>query len=190
MKRWLNRHFIKLLVVFAIILSLFASFIFLYKFHSCVFDQNTFSQFGNYIGGVLSPILTFFTIIILVVTLQVERHELRIARVEAVKKDLLDVLKDIDCQLKEVININKKQKKILEFKHINDVILLYEFLKQLSKIDPDSIILEYYLSKYISLIRILRNHKNLIDESYTPMMKIIYDFFENSLTYFKSKRII
>ena len=120
---WLKKYFILFLVVMALALSLCCIFLYLHKFY--LFDQNSFSQFGSYVGGIVGPILTFFTIIILVVTLQMQRKELQIAKIESRKKDVYEVLKDIDIQLQNIIDPTQRVKSFLTFKK-ND--LLYSSL--------------------------------------------------------------
>lgn len=57
----------------------------------------TWGQFGDYVGGILSPILGFLTIIILILTLLIQRRELESARSHARTERFLrymDVLSD------------------------------------------------------------------------------------------------
>jgi uncharacterized membrane protein len=45
-------------------------------------NQNVWADFGNYVGGVAGPILTFLTVVLVLQTLHVQREELKLSRDE------------------------------------------------------------------------------------------------------------
>ena len=63
------------------ILSVFS--VYFYVFHAPLNnDSSAWGDFGDFIGGTLSPILTFVSIIALVHTIELQRQQLQIARKE------------------------------------------------------------------------------------------------------------
>ncbi|QFY43421.1 hypothetical protein F6R98_13005 [Candidatus Methylospira mobilis] len=57
--------------------------IYFYAFHSPLnHESSAWGDFGDFIGGTLSPILTFVSIIALVHTIELQRQQLQIARKE------------------------------------------------------------------------------------------------------------
>jgi hypothetical protein len=63
------------------ILSVFSTYF--YSFHSGLSkDTSSWGDFGDFVGGTLSPILTFVSIIALVHTIELQRQQLQIARKE------------------------------------------------------------------------------------------------------------
>lgn len=48
-------------------------------------DQSKWAEFGDYFGGVLNPIFSFFALIALLMTILVQSHELQLSRIEVTK---------------------------------------------------------------------------------------------------------
>ncbi|MDT3319258.1 hypothetical protein Q4Q52_05685 [Shewanella sp. SP1S2-4] len=70
------------LVCFVALLALLLIGLYFLNFHSGVPDQEKFGQFGDYLGGVLNPILGFATVILLVHSLKIQSKELSLTRDE------------------------------------------------------------------------------------------------------------
>jgi len=74
------------LVGFIIAVVVAAAFVvlsvYLSKFNGELGNQELFGQFGDYLGGVLNPILGFATVVLLVVSLKLQMNELALARKE------------------------------------------------------------------------------------------------------------
>lgn len=64
------------LVAFAFFCVMVMLFLYFYNFHGEFGDQDLFAKFGDFIGGVLNPIFSFLTVILLVVSIAIQRQEL------------------------------------------------------------------------------------------------------------------
>jgi hypothetical protein len=69
-----------LLVVVLIILG-----IYFYNFHEGVPEQGAFAQFGDFIGGLLNPILSFAALLALLWTIRLQTEELGYTKIEIAK---------------------------------------------------------------------------------------------------------
>lgn len=70
------------------------------NFYDGVKDQGTFGAFGDYFGGILNPILSFLTIVILVYSIRLQARELELTRSElsetkAIHSDNLKLQREI-----------------------------------------------------------------------------------------------
>ena len=70
----------------ALILLLFAYF---GNFHEGFGDQATFGAFGDFIGGVLNPILSFITVLLLIFSIRFQLQELSYTREEIKKTNVI-----------------------------------------------------------------------------------------------------
>lgn len=68
-------------ILAAVIFSLLLA-IYLFNFNDGFADQSIFGSFGDYIGGVLNPILSFLTIFLLIYSIRFQIEELRTTRKE------------------------------------------------------------------------------------------------------------
>lgn len=75
---------LKLAIGFACLLVFFTISIYLYQFagYGAFGDQETFGLFGDYIGGLTNPVLTFLTVVLLVWSIQIQIKELNATREE------------------------------------------------------------------------------------------------------------
>ncbi|KXI26967.1 hypothetical protein [Paraglaciecola hydrolytica] len=64
------------LLLFAFLCLLVTASIYFYFFSGPIGNQETFAQFGDFMGGVLNPIFSFLTIFLLVGSLALQRQEL------------------------------------------------------------------------------------------------------------------
>jgi hypothetical protein len=64
------------LLIFALLCLLVTASIYFYFFSGPIGSQETFAQFGDFMGGVLNPIFSFLTIFLLVGSLALQRQEL------------------------------------------------------------------------------------------------------------------
>lgn len=64
------------LLFFALLCLLVTASIYFYFFSGPIGNQETFAQFGDFMGGVLNPIFSFLTIFLLVGSLALQRQEL------------------------------------------------------------------------------------------------------------------
>ena len=159
-----NKHLIALIMLFIIVLGLTLIPYFI-RFHNGIpYDQVVFANFGSYVGGVVSPLLSFITIIILIYNIQTQRKEIIKASNESKKKDLFDVLKDLELQLDDFLSLYLKdeidsafvinqQARIIKLK--TSVLIFNKFLKQLYELDSKSPMLDYYNEKYQGAFKIL-----------------------------------
>jgi len=69
-------NWVKLLILLAVIALSSVTFIYFYNFNGAIGDQTLFAQFGDFIGGVLNPIFSFLTVLLLVGSLILQRQEL------------------------------------------------------------------------------------------------------------------
>lgn len=157
--------------------------IYFFYFHNDFSDRNTFGQFGSYFGGVVNPLLTFFTIIILIITVKIQRQELETAKKDSSKNNLFDVLKELDKNLDQYKRPNNR----CDIEEITDNIaitvsikLMYKFLLKVDAIDNCSPILEYYIRKYLLLADTL-DHCNKVNK-----IPEILNFFKIKLAEFDS----
>ncbi|MBN2414020.1 hypothetical protein JXQ31_20260, partial [candidate division KSB1 bacterium] len=75
--------FICIVIIFSVVALSITLVLYATKFNAGLADdQVIWSYFGDYLGGVLGPVFTFLTIIILVVTLYYQREELELTRQE------------------------------------------------------------------------------------------------------------
>lgn len=176
---WIKTKFFNIILCITSCIILIPLCIYFFNFHNELSDQNTFGQFGSYFGGVVSPLLTFLTIIILIITIKIQRQELEMTKIDSLKSNLFAVLKEIDKNLDQYKRPNDKSdlKKIKNNIAITVAIKqMYRFLLQVDAIDNRSPILEYYMRKYLFLADILdhiNNEKNKIPE--------ILEYFKNKL---------
>lgn len=83
---WLSRHIFKLMAILAFIAMIMMASVFLIYF--CNFqgplsnEHNVWGTFGDFIGGVLNPVLSFVAFIALLFTIILQNNELRITRKE------------------------------------------------------------------------------------------------------------
>lgn len=64
------------LIFFALLCLLVTVSVYFYYFSGPIGDQETFAQFGDFMGGVLNPIFSFLTIFLLVGSVALQRQEL------------------------------------------------------------------------------------------------------------------
>lgn len=64
------------LVIFAVACMVVVISLYLYNFHGDFGNQDMFAKFGDFLGGVLNPIFSFLTVILLVSSLVMQRQEL------------------------------------------------------------------------------------------------------------------
>jgi hypothetical protein len=78
-----NGRFFGHIIRYAAVSILAVFSVYFYSFHSTLSkDASSWGDFGDFIGGTLSPILTFVSIIALVHTIELQRQQLQIARKE------------------------------------------------------------------------------------------------------------
>lgn len=75
-------QFSKAIVLFAAVVLTIIFSIYFIRFNmgwdlGVLGNKNDFGSFGDFVGGVLNPILSFFTIILLLISLSIQRSELR-----------------------------------------------------------------------------------------------------------------
>ncbi|NDW20006.1 hypothetical protein [Alteromonas hispanica] len=69
-------------------------------------ETEQFSQFGDFLGGTLNPLLSFITILLLVLSIRYQLEELRLTRFE-IGKQLEEQQANNDIQLK-IAELNEK----------------------------------------------------------------------------------
>lgn len=78
-----NKNFLSYIVGYAALSILVTYGLYFYVFHAPLSNNpSLWGEFGDFIGGTLSPILTFVSIIALVHTIELQRQQLQIARKE------------------------------------------------------------------------------------------------------------
>lgn len=91
------------LAVAALLLSAGAVFVYFVEFAGWgLGDQEAFALFGDFTGGVVNPILGFFTILILVVSLLIQAQELKATREELAATKLVHQ-KSLEMKHREVL---------------------------------------------------------------------------------------
>jgi hypothetical protein len=96
--KWFTKHIIK--IAFIAWLSVILAYVFNFRIYSISSESAGWGQFGDYIGGTLNPLLSFFALVILYKTFSMQRKELALQREE---------LKDTKTILKEQSETQKKQ---------------------------------------------------------------------------------
>jgi hypothetical protein len=80
------------------------------NFFNSILSQESVAQFGDYLGGVLNPILGFATISLLVWSIQIQLRELKLTRDEVIENTKANILQ---------ANELKEQNELLRFEHVN-----------------------------------------------------------------------
>ena len=119
------------LVGFIIAVVVAAAFVvlsvYLTKFNGQLGNQELFGQFGDYLGGVLNPILGFATVVLLVVSLKLQMNELTLTRQELIAANVEASLSreamqaqvahlDKEAKLNEIIRLLNDVKNKIEYK--------------------------------------------------------------------------
>jgi hypothetical protein len=85
-KEYLSKRYVEFAVFFAFALMIMVLSFYFSKFHyGLSSDQDTWGQFGDFLGGTLNPLLGFISVLVLVATLNTQRVELKEARNAAVE---------------------------------------------------------------------------------------------------------
>lgn len=86
----------KYLIPIAIIVIILVFIIYILVFQGGLSnEQGDWGQFGDYFGGVLNPILGFFTIILLIITLSISYQTLKVSKIELEKAtEMLKLARD------------------------------------------------------------------------------------------------
>lgn len=94
--------------------------VYISKFNGELGNQELFGQFGDYLGGVLNPIIGFATIVLLVVSLTLQMKELTLTRKEmiAANHEASEARKAMEAQ---VAHLDKEAKLNETIRLINDV---------------------------------------------------------------------
>lgn len=66
----------------AVVCIVVALGLYLFNFNNGFGDQEAFARFGDFFGGTLNPLLTFLTIVLLIWSINVQLHELKLTRKE------------------------------------------------------------------------------------------------------------
>jgi uncharacterized membrane protein len=70
--------FLKLLIFIAILSALIIIGLYFCKFHHVLANtQDTWGQFGDYVGGTLNPVFSFFTLIAVLITIKQQSEQIR-----------------------------------------------------------------------------------------------------------------
>ncbi|MGL4476173.1 MAG: hypothetical protein ACRCT7_17220 [Shewanella sp.] len=93
---------------------------YLSKFNGELGNQEQFGQFGDYLGGVLNPILGFATVVLLVVSLKLQMNELALARKEMMAANVEASLSREAMQA-QVAHLDKEAKLNEIIRLLNDV---------------------------------------------------------------------
>lgn len=73
-------------------------------------DHSSWGQFGDYFGGVLNPILGFFTVLLLIITLRISYQTLKVSKDELEKAtDMLGLAKDEIKLTQEALEQSKEE---------------------------------------------------------------------------------
>lgn len=106
---------IKLLAWVIAILTFIILGIYFTHFEGSLGDNNVFGTFGDFIGGTLNPLLSFFTIVLLIWSIRFQTDELSLSRQELVKSS-----KALDAaQLAHNENVKLQKREILR-KQVHD----------------------------------------------------------------------
>lgn len=73
------------------------------------FSQESFAQFGDYVGGLVNPVLSFLTILLLIKSIRIQNEELRLTR-EEMKIANEEARKSADAMLIQSKLIERKEK--------------------------------------------------------------------------------
>jgi uncharacterized membrane protein len=68
--------------VFALVAIIIILFIYFSKYHGDLADQAVFGAFGDFVGGLLNPVFTFLTILLLIYSINFQMDELKLTRNE------------------------------------------------------------------------------------------------------------
>lgn len=163
--------------IFIIIFILLVPLAYIYNFFDYPIskDSSSWGTFGDYIGGILNPIFSFLSFILLLINLKTQiiinkKNDLRNEKEETersisyISPILSEIHKRIKPQLKNYPA--KNAPKAESNPRINgsysvywdirdDLILLYNFLLRIERLQIDSPFLEYYRLQYKEVIKLL-----------------------------------
>ncbi|KPL94540.1 hypothetical protein AN168_13410 [Vibrio splendidus] len=115
LKKWLDDLFIdskdtKKLekTLFIILIVAVLMIIGVFSYDVAVFTEGKYGEFGDFFGGVLNPIFTFLTLFGLIVTIVIQRQELRLARREYEKTATALNTQAIEVTFFNVIDLHHK----------------------------------------------------------------------------------
>lgn len=115
LKKWFNDLFVdskdnnkleKTLFWILVIATIMIVVVFSYNVY--VFDEGKFGEFGDFFGGLLNPIFTFLTLFGLIVTIVIQRQELRLARREYEKTASALNMQAIEVTFFNIIDLHHK----------------------------------------------------------------------------------
>ncbi|MEO3988146.1 hypothetical protein [Plesiomonas shigelloides] len=111
----MNKGMSKLIIAISIISICLILAIYFYHFgsNSSLGNQEIFAQFGDYFGGVLNPILTFSTVILLYLSIKLQEHELQ------------DSKNNIERNIKELQERNAREEKQYLRRELQDSVHSY-----------------------------------------------------------------
>ncbi|MCC4834490.1 hypothetical protein LMH66_17730 [Shewanella sp. 10N.7] len=116
---------LKIGLISVIILAILILVVFSALFHNALATQETFAQFGDFVGGTLNPILGFATIGLLVWSVQIQLSELRLTRQE-LKASRIEAANSATA-LAEQVKLAQKDFKMKEItRALNEHIRMYD----------------------------------------------------------------
>jgi uncharacterized membrane protein len=133
--------FIVILSVFVLLIIGIVVAIYFFKFNGTLGNQEQFGQFGDYIGGLLNPILSFLTIALLIWSIQVQTKELRASTDELSKSsralDLAQEAHNENVTLQKRENLRRQIQDDFEY-HWNNYNNLLD--KKIIRIGPGNVV--------------------------------------------------
>jgi hypothetical protein len=168
----------------------FYYFCFKHGFCSLPTDIATWGQFGDFIGGTINPLLTFFTFIILLYALHEQKKELHYQytqfAIDQLIKTIEMLINENDVYMKKYIH-----NEMVDFKNNNSypVIIdirnaigdIYVYLKKIDYLDPQSPLIFYYKRKLIKFVECLTVKGYFTEENQSQKELILY-FRNNKIT--------
>jgi hypothetical protein len=133
-------------------------------------DQAVWGTFGDFVGGVLNPVLSFSTILILVFSTASEKSKARQEREKHESEQRLSIslayqdrmahlLEKIGDEIDPLIKmypapppLDRKNQGSVFFRIAKKLSLMAHFIAEIEKLDPNSPILQYYVRQYKSTI--------------------------------------
>lgn len=156
------------------------------------YEQSIWGSFGDYIGGILNPVLSFAAFILLLKSLSSQLDQINSNRLRQIDEDrdrriniLAPILLEIHSRIKENLkryptnsaaqattNTRENGSHKSYWEVSDDLSLLYRFLLQLSNIDRQSPFLFYFRNQYLIDTRNLSERHYINTEIYEFLLQI------------------
>lgn len=174
-------HWFKWVGSFLSVFILIAIFTYFYHFARNGFgDPEEFAWFGDYLGGLITPILTFFTICLLVWSIHIQLLEFRLTREEMrnTRKELAQTAKAQSDSYDLQLVVNKQAQLVSSINH-----LYSDFIKiSLNRIPSFSITFDKFLEIKTNSKFNIEHLSFMTQEEYTLIMTEVNNVRESKET--------